>query len=201
MPRMVILCHGLWSRKPQGATANRVVSPRTVRYGRGDLRAYEGTVRLPAPEFVARLRDLLGARLVAHVGCARVGSRSSTSWAADIWMTHHRSVVHPLVGYHPAGVDAQCLHQALEETHLQFPAADGRRSCERQDSRASANLDQACCALLDDAILLSQDHVVPEAARTQGHRAPTLPAPVPARGGGRPSRLAAEPHEGTAQGR
>eukprot|EP01032_Pedospumella_encystans_P037142 gene37142-42064_t len=35
---------------------------------RGDLRAYEESVRLTTPDLVERLRDLLGAKLVAYLG-------------------------------------------------------------------------------------------------------------------------------------
>ena len=57
-------------------------SPTTV--ARGDLRAYEESVRLPTPELVERLRDLLGAKLVAYVGSVRE-TRAVRQWsdAAD----------------------------------------------------------------------------------------------------------------------
>ncbi|MFD1249594.1 hypothetical protein ACFQ3F_17475 [Nocardioides ginsengisoli] len=47
---------------------------------RGDLRAYEESVRLATPELVERLRDLLGAKLVAYLGS--VGeTRAVRQWA------------------------------------------------------------------------------------------------------------------------
>ena len=48
---------------------------------RGDLRAYQDSVRLPTPELVDRLRDLLGARLVAYVGSVKE-TRAVRQWAA-----------------------------------------------------------------------------------------------------------------------
>lgn len=47
---------------------------------RGDLRAYEESVRLPAPELVGRLRDLLGAKLVAYLGSVQE-TRAVRQWA------------------------------------------------------------------------------------------------------------------------
>lgn len=48
---------------------------------RGDLRAYEESVRLPAPELVGGLRDLLGAKLVAYLGSVQE-TRAVRQWAA-----------------------------------------------------------------------------------------------------------------------
>lgn len=47
---------------------------------RGDLRAYEDSVRLPAMELVGRLRDLLGAKLVAYLGSVKE-TRAVRQWA------------------------------------------------------------------------------------------------------------------------
>lgn len=47
---------------------------------RGDLRAYEESVRLSTADLVARLRDLLGARLVAYVGSVKE-TRAVRQWA------------------------------------------------------------------------------------------------------------------------
>ena len=47
---------------------------------RGDLRAHEESVRLSTPELVERLRDLLGARLVAYVGSVQE-TRAVRQWA------------------------------------------------------------------------------------------------------------------------
>lgn len=47
---------------------------------RGDLRAYEESVRLDAPELVERLRDLLGAKLVAYLGSVQE-TRAVRQWA------------------------------------------------------------------------------------------------------------------------
>lgn len=47
---------------------------------RGDLRAYEESVRLAVPELVERLRDLLGAKLVAYMGSVRE-TRAVRQWA------------------------------------------------------------------------------------------------------------------------
>lgn len=47
---------------------------------RGDLRAYEESVRLTGPELVERLRDLLGAKLVAYLGSVQE-TRAVRQWA------------------------------------------------------------------------------------------------------------------------
>ncbi|WP_216849200.1 hypothetical protein [Pimelobacter simplex] len=47
---------------------------------RGDLRAYEESVRLATPELVERLRDLLGAKLVAYLGSVQE-TRAVRQWA------------------------------------------------------------------------------------------------------------------------
>jgi len=48
---------------------------------RGDLRAYEESLRLAPPELVSRLRDLLGAKLVAYLGSVQE-TRAVRQWAA-----------------------------------------------------------------------------------------------------------------------
>lgn len=47
---------------------------------RPGLRAHEDSVRLPFPELVSRLRDLLGVRLIAYIGGVKA-ARSVSSWA------------------------------------------------------------------------------------------------------------------------
>lgn len=47
---------------------------------RADLRAYEESVRLADDELVGRLRDLLGARLVAYIGGVQE-TRAVRQWA------------------------------------------------------------------------------------------------------------------------
>lgn len=47
---------------------------------RGDLRAYEESVRLDAPELVANLREILGAKLVAYLGSVQE-TRAVRQWA------------------------------------------------------------------------------------------------------------------------
>ncbi|GAA4428199.1 hypothetical protein GCM10023169_29080 [Georgenia halophila] len=49
---------------------------------RGDLRAYEESLRLPAPELVGRLRSLLGAKLVAYLGSVQE-TRAVRQWADE----------------------------------------------------------------------------------------------------------------------
>jgi hypothetical protein len=63
---------------------------------RGDLRAYEESVRLTTPELVERLRDLLGAKLVAYLGSV-VETRAVRQWAdADDGRTPSTDVVNRL---------------------------------------------------------------------------------------------------------
>lgn len=64
-------------RTPQWHTAG--MSNRST-IARGDLRAYEESVRLPTPELVERLRDLLGAKLVAYLGSVQE-TRAVRQWA------------------------------------------------------------------------------------------------------------------------
>lgn len=47
---------------------------------RGDLRAYEDSVRFEVSDLVAALRDLLGARLVAYIGSVKE-TRAVRQWA------------------------------------------------------------------------------------------------------------------------
>lgn len=47
---------------------------------RGDLRAHQESVRLPVDELVERLRDILGAKLVAYVGSVKE-TRAVRQWA------------------------------------------------------------------------------------------------------------------------
>lgn len=56
------------------------MSTRQPTVARGDLRAYEDSVRLTAPELVDRLRDLLGAKLVAYLGSVQE-TRAVRQWA------------------------------------------------------------------------------------------------------------------------
>ncbi|NYI44960.1 RecG-like helicase [Nocardioides aromaticivorans] len=56
-------------------------TPSTI--ARGDLRAYEESVRLPTSELVARLRDLLGAKLVAYLGSVQE-TRAVRQWADPV---------------------------------------------------------------------------------------------------------------------
>lgn len=53
-------------------------TPATV--ARGDLRAYEESLRLSEAELVARLRDMLGAKLVAYLGSVQE-TRAVRQWA------------------------------------------------------------------------------------------------------------------------
>jgi len=47
---------------------------------RGDLRAYQDSIRMPAAEVVERLRELLGAKLVAYIGSVKE-TRAVRQWA------------------------------------------------------------------------------------------------------------------------
>ncbi len=49
---------------------------------RGGLKAHQDSVRLPAPQLVQALRDLLGARLVAYIGSVKE-TRAVRQWAED----------------------------------------------------------------------------------------------------------------------
>lgn len=63
---------------------------------RGDLRAYEESLRLAAPELVERLRELLGAKLVAYLGSVRE-TRAVRQWAdADDQRTPSTDVLNRL---------------------------------------------------------------------------------------------------------
>ena len=46
----------------------------------GDIRAHQDSVRLPTSELVSRLRDILGARLVAYLGSVQE-TRAVRQWA------------------------------------------------------------------------------------------------------------------------
>ncbi|MGM7667740.1 hypothetical protein [Microbacterium sp. A93] len=47
---------------------------------RPGLRAYEDSIRLPFPELVSKLREMLGVRLVAYIGGVK-SARSVSAWA------------------------------------------------------------------------------------------------------------------------
>lgn len=64
-------------RTPQWQTAG-MNNQSTI--ARGDLRAYEESVRLATPELVERLRDVLGAKLVAYLGSVQE-TRAVRQWA------------------------------------------------------------------------------------------------------------------------
>lgn len=53
----------------------------TTTTARGDLRAHQESVSLPVAELVSRLRDLLGATLVAYLGEVKE-TRAVAQWAA-----------------------------------------------------------------------------------------------------------------------
>jgi hypothetical protein len=78
-----------------------VVTERTVLTSqqRPGLRAYEDSVRLTLPEVVAKLREILGVRLVAYIGNVK-----STQPVAG-WMSGQRS---------PGEVDADRLRLAFQ---------------------------------------------------------------------------------------
>lgn len=63
---------------------------------RGDLRAYEESLRLAPPELVERLRELLGAKLVAYLGSVQE-TRAVRQWAdADDQRTPSTDVLNRL---------------------------------------------------------------------------------------------------------
>jgi hypothetical protein len=72
---------------------------------RGDLQAYEASVRLDVPELVSALRDLLGARLVAYIGAVQE-TRAVRQWAdPEDGRTPSTEVVHRLrLGYRIAAL-------------------------------------------------------------------------------------------------
>jgi hypothetical protein len=55
----------------------------TVSDQRPGLRAYEDSVRLPFPELVTQLREILGVRLVAYMGGVK-STRPVSEWAAGL---------------------------------------------------------------------------------------------------------------------
>ncbi len=73
---------------------------------RGDLRAYQDSVRLPTPELVARLRELLGARLVAYVGSVKE-TRAVRQWAAGEREPSAEVVRRLRTAYHAAALLAE----------------------------------------------------------------------------------------------
>ncbi|MHA6694658.1 hypothetical protein [Homoserinimonas sp. A520] len=56
------------------------MTPTVTSAQRPGLRAYEDSVRLPFPELVSRLREILGVRLVAYIGGVK-SARSVSTWA------------------------------------------------------------------------------------------------------------------------
>ena len=73
---------------------------------RGDLRAYQDSVRLPTPALVAALRDLLGARLVAYVGSVKE-TRAVRQWAEGQREPSAEVVLRLRTAYHAAALLAE----------------------------------------------------------------------------------------------
>jgi hypothetical protein len=67
-----------WITGPTHGTVRTMSAQSAI--ARGDLRAYEESVRLATPELVERLRDLLGAKLVAYLGSVQE-TRAVRQWA------------------------------------------------------------------------------------------------------------------------
>lgn len=70
------------------------------------MRAYQDSVRLPTPELVDRLRDLLGARLVAYVGSVKE-TRAVRQWAAGEREPSAEVVRRLRTAYHAAALLAE----------------------------------------------------------------------------------------------
>lgn len=70
---------------------------------RGDLRAYRESVSLETPEIVARLRDLLGATLVAYLGEVKE-TRAVAQWAAGDRTPSNTVVTRLRTAYHAAAL-------------------------------------------------------------------------------------------------
>ena len=90
------------------ALAGKEVSPLTwiTAAARGDLRAYQDSVRSPTPELVDRLRELLGARLVAYVGSVKE-TRAVRQWAAGEREPSAEVVRRLRTAYHAAALLAE----------------------------------------------------------------------------------------------
>ena len=70
------------------------------------MRAYQDSVRLPTPELVARLRELLGARLVAYVGSVKE-TRAVRQWAEGQREPSAEVVLRLRTAYHAAALLAE----------------------------------------------------------------------------------------------
>jgi hypothetical protein len=82
--------------------------------GRPWLRAYEDSVRLPFPELVSSLRELLGVRLVAYVGGVK-SARSVTSWIDGDGAPGEKDRERLRHAYHAAAL----LHTRYDSTTVQ----------------------------------------------------------------------------------
>lgn len=70
---------------------------------RGDLEAYEESVRLTVPDLVSGLRDLLGARLVAYLGSVKE-TRAVRQWAEGGRVPSTEVVARLRAAYHVAAL-------------------------------------------------------------------------------------------------
>ena len=77
-----------------------------ARDARGDLQAFEDSVKLPIAQLVERLRDLLGARLVAYLGEVKE-TRAVSQWAAGSRQPAAAIQSRLRVAYHVAALLAQ----------------------------------------------------------------------------------------------
>lgn len=70
---------------------------------RGDLRAYRESVTLDTAELVTRLRDILGATLVAYLGEVKE-TRAVAQWAAGVRTPATATVTRLRTAYHAAAM-------------------------------------------------------------------------------------------------
>ena len=70
---------------------------------RADLHAYQDSIRLSSAEVVERLRDLLGARLVAYVGSVKE-TRAVRQWAESGRVPSAEVVLRLPAAYHAAAL-------------------------------------------------------------------------------------------------
>lgn len=85
---------------------------------RGGLQAYQDSVRLPAPELVRDLRDILGAKLVAYLGSVKE-TRAVRQWVDGDRQPSEETIHRLRFAYHVAALLAARDNRAVVQAWFQ----------------------------------------------------------------------------------
>lgn len=100
----------------KGCDNEVMTTPATI--ARGDLKAYDDSVRLPAADLVSALRELLGARLVAYIGSVKE-TRAVRQWAEGERTPSNEVLMRLRMAYRVAALLRQKDSAAVVQTWFQ----------------------------------------------------------------------------------